>query len=451
MEVPEAPEPPAKKKLPVFASTTLEERQAFIDSRTPKNTSLATDFWVRSFQQYNEGKTESIDFKTCSKPALADLIEGFYSHMRKKDGTKYTRNSYMSARAALQRYLTSIRIDVNLYSSPEFQRTNKLLDGLLKSKKRLGEEPAVQHKASINDGDWDRLLRYFSDILVTRDPRKLTYYSWFHITSKFCLRGGEIQCRLTKDDLVLTTVDGKEVFKLHTGFMSKNHQGGTGGSAFASSGCIQDEIQVRVIKLYLQRLNPDLDRLFQRSKVPAGSLIGDTVDTWYMRSPLSHNLLQGFMKEISKAARVSQQYTNHCIRATTVVHLKQAGIEDRKICEISGHKNPNSLAVYDKTSPAQAVQMSAKIDFLESASSAAVPVCAPLMKSESVCVAAAPHTSLADRTNVSAPAFVLHADGATFNNVTFNVTPQRHKKKLSLQLKKTRKKAEMKKTMSTES
>ena len=173
MQVPEAPEPPAKKKCPVFASTTLEERQAFIDSRTPKNTSLATDFWVRSFQQYNEGRTESIDFKTWSKSALADLIEGFYSDIRKKDGTKYARNSYLSARAALQRNLTSIRIDVNLYSSPEFQRTNKLLDGLLKSKKRLGEEPAIQHKAGINDGDWDKLLHYFSDILVTRDPHKL--------------------------------------------------------------------------------------------------------------------------------------------------------------------------------------------------------------------------------------------------------------------------------------
>ena len=63
------------------------------------------------------------------------------------------------------------------------------------------------------------------------------------------------------------------------------------------------------------------------------------------------------MKRISEQAHLSTQYTNHCLRATTIVHLKEAGVEDRKICEISGHKNPASVTAYDRTSAERAVDL----------------------------------------------------------------------------------------------
>ena len=47
---------------------------------------------------------------------------------------------------------------------------------------------------------------------------------------------------LTKNDLVLSAVEGKEVFTFRTDFMSKTHQGGVGGSCFESAGCIQDNV-----------------------------------------------------------------------------------------------------------------------------------------------------------------------------------------------------------------
>ena len=68
------------------------------------------------------------------------------------------------------------------------------------------------------------------------------------------------------------------------------------------------------------------------------------------------------MKRISEQAHLSTLYTNHCLRATTIVHPKEAGVEDRKICEISGHKNPASLTAYDRTSAERAVDLSAATD-----------------------------------------------------------------------------------------
>ena len=57
-----------------------------------------------------------------------------------------------------------------------------------------------------------------------------------------------------------------------------------------------------------------------------------------MNAALGQNKLTKFMRELSIAADLSTQYTNHCVRMTKIVSLKAAGIEDRKICAVSVHK-----------------------------------------------------------------------------------------------------------------
>ena len=52
------------------------------------------------------------------------------------------------------------------------------------------------------------------------------------------------------------------------------------------------------------------------------------------------------MKEISSAAKLSQIYTNHCMRATSVTLLDRAGIPVHRIMQVSGHRNEGSVKVY---------------------------------------------------------------------------------------------------------
>ena len=67
-----------------------------------------------------------------------------------------------------------------------------------------------------------------------------------------------------------------------------------------------------------------------------------------MNAALRDNKLTKFMRELSIAANLSPQYMNHCVRVTSIVNLKAAGIEDQKICAVSGHKNVQSLNAYDR-------------------------------------------------------------------------------------------------------
>ena len=69
-----------------------------------------------------------MDLKTAEKKAIAKVLELFYVNIRKKDQTLYNRNSYLSARSAIQRHLMSIRDDIDLFSSVEFKRSNDVLD-----------------------------------------------------------------------------------------------------------------------------------------------------------------------------------------------------------------------------------------------------------------------------------------------------------------------------------
>ncbi|XP_062607573.1 uncharacterized protein LOC134269398 [Saccostrea cucullata] len=67
---------------------------------------------------------------------------------------------------------------------------------------------------------------------------------------------------------------------------------------------------------------------------------------WYRNEPVGLNKLKTFMKNLSKSAGLTKEYTNHCIRSTTITLLNNCGFESRHIATISGHRNEASLASY---------------------------------------------------------------------------------------------------------
>lgn len=52
------------------------------------------------------------------------------------------------------------------------------------------------------------------------------------------------------------------------------------------------------------------------------------------------------MKDISSAAGLSRIYTNHSVRATAITLWANAGLTNREIMAISGHRNESSLQNY---------------------------------------------------------------------------------------------------------
>ena len=100
------------------------------------------------------------------------------------------------------------------------------------------------------------------------------------------------------------------------------------------------------------------ESLFQRPR----DSFNDDDDIWYERRPLGKNKLGNMMSDLSVAAALSKTYTHHCIRATAITTLDQAGYEARHIMTVSGHRNEASIKSYSRdTSTNQKRKMSEAI------------------------------------------------------------------------------------------
>ena len=112
----EEEEPPKKKSR--FGECSSTDVDSLLKSRVPKTTVVATDFWMKILLSYITEKKRTVKLDTSPITDVATLLEPFYVDLRKKDGSLYKRASYLAARAAIHQYLSSVRANVNTYTSP---------------------------------------------------------------------------------------------------------------------------------------------------------------------------------------------------------------------------------------------------------------------------------------------------------------------------------------------
>ena len=278
---------------------------------------------------------------------LDSALRSFYGEARKKNGEDYNKSSLLSLRNSIERKLNSppynrgIRITDNVC----FAKSNQLLDAKIKALKREGKQN-VQHKQPIELDDLRKLKN--SDAINLTCPLGLLRNVWFHTTLYWCRRGVEGQRSLTKRSFVFEEDGNGQRFATMThDEVTKNHPGGISDSESFEKLARMYETDhsndgYQALKLYLAKLNPLCESLFQYPKrqwKPADRV-------WFENRPLGVNKLSSMMKVISAEAELSRVYTNHCIRATAITLWSHAGLNDRQIMAISGHRNEASLRSY---------------------------------------------------------------------------------------------------------
>ena len=103
---------------------------------------------------------------------------------------------------------------------------------------------------------------------------------------------------------------------------------------------------VAAIEFYLGKTHPDCKALFQTpNKATTKNMDFASAQHWYRNEPLGKNTISKMMERISIKAELSERYTNHCIRASTVTSFFQFqhGVDARKVCAITKHKDERSL------------------------------------------------------------------------------------------------------------
>lgn len=299
-----------------------------------------------SITEWCQAKELTTDFEQLDVPELASLLRRFYGEVRKQDGSSYANKTYRGLRAAIHRHLTGAPYNrhVNIMRDKDFQSANNVYIGMMKKIKREGLDVSCQ-KPAISEGDLKTMFE--SKVLSTDNPSSLLNMAWFYLEYHFCRRGREGLRSLKKSSFNFGIDDTNNAYVfLNFNEATKNHPGDLQDdfqSRKRMYATDDEKCPVKAIKKYLQKLNPNCEHFFQRPKVS----VAESDQVWYDNQPLGVNTLGKMMVKISEKAKLSQKYTNHCVRATTIITtLSNAGIETRVIMAMSGHRNESSIKSY---------------------------------------------------------------------------------------------------------
>lgn len=280
---------------------------------------------------------------------LDNHLRLFYAEVKNKEGQDYSKSTLLGIRNGLERYLNSPPHNkgITITGNPAFKRSNIVLNAKVKLLKQQGKEN-IKHKPALEPEDLEKLKT--SAVFDCSNPHGLLQNIWFHTTLYWCRRGREGQRNLRKTSFVFKQdPNGEDFVTMAHSESSKNHPGGLNDTeSFENLGRMykteQQDDGYSAIKLYIAKLNPACEAFYQYPKRQWKS----TDDSWYENRPLGVNKLGDMMKNISSAAGLSQIYTNHCVRATSITLWSNAGLTNRHIMSISGHRNEQSLLHYNQ-------------------------------------------------------------------------------------------------------
>ena len=199
-----------------------------------------------------------------------------------------------------------------------------------------------QHKKAIQSGDIEKM--YAMKILSNDSPESLLHKVFFEIGLHFGRRGREGWRDLRKDSFCFkwddiisnvryVTLNFHESTKKNHGVERMHDKDQRMYSTPDNNMC-----PVNSLELYLRKLSPKSDAFLQIPK----KNITTSEDIWY-HGVLGKNTIANMMKTISKKAGLTEDYTNHCIRATTSTVLAHTNVEHNDIISVTGHKYPKSL------------------------------------------------------------------------------------------------------------
>ena len=299
---------------------------------------------------------------------LDNYLRHFYAEARTKDGEPYSRSSLLGIRNAIERYLNNPPLNrgISITKGIDFQASNKLLQSQIKLNKRENKEN-TKHKPPMPEADLQKLKS--SGVIRGDNPWGLLRNVWFHINLYWCRRGREGQRELTKQSFqYLMDENGREYVSMTHDKATKNHPGGIDDVSSVEKearmySTSDDQLfdGLNCLKMYLQKLNPRCEALFQYPK----RAVAKEDQVWYDNKPLGVNKLAGMMKEISKLASLSKIYTNHSVRATAITLWSDRQVPSRHIMAISGHRSEASLRNYNARPSSE--QLRACSDILSSA------------------------------------------------------------------------------------
>ncbi|XP_072779433.1 activating transcription factor 7-interacting protein 1 isoform X7 [Taeniopygia guttata] len=320
----------------------LEEDEE--DAKSIKNTHKQTGWAANLLKQWlaKNGKDPSFELVPVSE--LNDILREFYYTIRNHDGNTYSVASYKSMRAGLNRHLKMppYNRQICLMKDKEFASANMVFMSVLKMLRMQGKDE-THHHPPIAAEDLRKIKQ--SGVLGLHSPLALVNKVWFDLQLHFAKRGREILRDLAPDAFVVEKdKNGRRYAMFRYPGKGKNGEDPQKmGKMYDMPG--DPNCPVFSLELYLSKLPPEPPAFYLHPlKLTSEQMQEQPV--WYKREPMGVNYLGTMMPRISVAARLSQRYTNHSLRTTTIQLLCEAGLGPREIMAVTGHRSESAIRHY---------------------------------------------------------------------------------------------------------
>ncbi|XP_076879189.1 uncharacterized protein KIAA1958-like [Brachyhypopomus gauderio] len=339
-------QPDSSNEPPRFVMLTDNDLDELEMQKNEINTVRQTSWALNVFTAWLKSNDIAVDFTIINKNDMNQLLRRFYGSVRNVKGELYGISSFVGLRAGLNRYLNEPPISRGwcLMKDAEFTPANNVFVGVVKKIRKSGGDRTLHHPA-ISPEDLAKI--YQSKALDPGTPRGLLNKVWFDIQLHFGRRGKEGNRELRRESFVMQEDEnGGKFVTLSFNEETKNHKTHQERDRELRRGamfqCAGEMCPVASFELYVSKLPVDTPAFYLQPKKSAH--LSDAV--WYSAMPLGVNQLSKMLPRICKEAGTSRVYTNHCLRATAIQSLSDAGMEAREIITVSGHKSETSLKSY---------------------------------------------------------------------------------------------------------
>ncbi|VDI68006.1 Hypothetical predicted protein [Mytilus galloprovincialis] len=248
---------------------------------------------------------------------------------------------------------------INFFTDPEFLRARQVLDAIMKERATEGLGANARKQADMISVDEETSL-YDKGILGVDNPQQLLDTLLYLCGLHFALRGGTEHRRLRLNSNPQITgpfqdKDAKLRYMLYKEDVSKANAG----------GLKHRKVVPKCVRAFEnpENRNKCIVTVFEKYKslCPANGVKDCFYLTplkhikdgqWYSNNPIGHNTLQGTVKRLCASIGLTGKRTNHSLRASAATRLYNAGIEEQRVAETTGHRS-NAVRVYKRTSADQ--------------------------------------------------------------------------------------------------
>lgn len=280
---------------------------------------------------------DQVEITHLSTVEILKLVPRFILEVRKEDKSNYPPNTLFDLIIYLQQRINFVKkINHNWLEDASFKQIKLVLDDELKRLRQCGfgctkKQSNVIEKKTEED-------MWISNILGDDSPHKLLHTMIFALGINLALRGRMEHRKLQWDNFEI-----KETLIRYKEHTSKCNSGGIKGrkrqgkvvemyeNAVNPSRC-----PVRLFKKYASlcpvNRNPDSSFYFTPLKKPSAK-------QWYSLIPVGVNTISAATKNLLAQIDVEGFYTNHSLRRSAITRLYEAGVDEKRICETSGHRS----------------------------------------------------------------------------------------------------------------